>query len=138
MKDICIKEPIHKLGNWLDSLLSDVPGVVDPLLGNSDHSSTSFSVKMGFKIPNITFSQKVYLKSRVDWPHVGDDLLNHNSSAVYNSPNPVSDFNKVITYFINRRVPSKFIRRKVNDKTWFNEDSINAFQNIHRLWSQII
>ena len=110
----------------------------DPPLDRSEHFSISISVKMGFKIPNILFSRMVYLKSDVDWPHVGNDLLNHNSSVVYNSTNPVSDFNKVITYFINRRVPSKFIRRKVNDKTWFNEDSINAFQNIHRLWSQII
>ena len=54
-----IKKPTHKLGNCLNLLLTDVPGVADPLvdppLGNSDHSSISFSVKMGFKIPNITF-----------------------------------------------------------------------------------
>ena len=47
-----IKEPTHKLGNCLDLLLIDVPGVVDSVvdspLGNSDHSSISFSVKMGF------------------------------------------------------------------------------------------
>ena len=65
-----IKEPTHKLGNCLDLLLTDVPGVVDPLIdhhhGNFDHSSISFYVKMCFKIPNIIFSQKVYLKSRVD------------------------------------------------------------------------
>ena len=78
----------HKLGNYLDLLLTDVPGVVDPLvdppLGNSDQSSISFYVNMCFKIPNITISRKVYLKSHVDWPHVGDDLFNH-------SPNPVSE-----------------------------------------------
>ena len=65
--------------------------VVDPPLGNSDHSSISFSVKMGFKIPNITFSHKVYLKLHVDWPRV------------------------------------KIIKRKVNDKVWFNGDCVNAF-----------
>ena len=32
-----IKEPTHKLDNYLDLLPTDVPGVVDPLLGNSDH-----------------------------------------------------------------------------------------------------
>ena len=63
-----------------------VDPVIDPPLGNSDHSSISFSVKMGFKIPNITFSQKVYLKSRVDWLRVSEDLSNLNSSKVYNSP----------------------------------------------------
>ena len=55
----------------MDLLLTNVPGVmdpfVDPLHGNSDYSSISFFVKMCFKILNITFSQKVYLKSGVDW-----------------------------------------------------------------------
>ena len=36
------------------------------------------SVKMGFKIPNITFSPDVYLKSRADWSRVGEDLKNFN------------------------------------------------------------
>ena len=65
-----MKEPTHKRGNSLNLLLTDVPGVVDLLvgspLGNSDHFSISFPVKMGFRIPNITFSRKVYLKSHVD------------------------------------------------------------------------
>ena len=42
-----IKKPTHKLRNCLDLLITDVPGVVDPLVGpplsNSDHSSISFS-----------------------------------------------------------------------------------------------
>ena len=55
---------------------------------------------------------------------------------VYKSPNPVSDLNKVITSLINRRVPSKVIRRKGNDKSWFNKDCVNTFhnkQNAYRL-----
>ena len=47
-----------------------VDTLVDYPLGNSEHSSISFFVK----IPNITFSPKVYLKSRGDWPHVCEDL----------------------------------------------------------------
>ena len=76
-------------------LLASVLGVVDPLVdpppGNSNHSSISFSVNMGFKIPNITFSHKVYLKSCVNWPRVSEDLCNFNWSMVYNSLNPVSE-----------------------------------------------
>ena len=51
----------------------------------------------------------------------------------------MSELNKVITSLIDRRVPSKIIKRKVNDKAWFNEDCVNAFhnkQNAYRLWSQ--
>ena len=92
-----IKEPTNKLGNCLNLLLTVVPGVVDPLvdppLNNSVHSPNSFSAKV--KIPNISLPRKVYLTSCVDWPRVGDDLLNHNWIMVYNSPNPVSEFSKV-------------------------------------------
>ena len=77
-----IKDLTHKLGNCLDLLFTDVPGVVDhsvdPPLGNSDHSSISFTVKMSFKITNITFFWKVYLKSRIGRPCDGEDLLNFN------------------------------------------------------------
>ena len=119
-----IKEPTHKLGNCLDLLLTNAPDVVDSLvdspLDNSHHFSISFSVKMGFKIPSITFSQKVHLKSRVDWPRVSENICNSNWIADYNSPSPVSELNKVITFLIDRRVPSKVIRRKVNECTSFN------------------
>ena len=100
-------------GNYLHLFLTVVPGVlnlsIDPPLGNSDHSSISFSVKNGFKIPNISFSCKVFLKSRVNWSRVGDDLLNHNWSAVYNRRIPVFELNKVFTSLIDRRVLSKVI-----------------------------
>ena len=118
----CIQLINNQHINCLDLLLTVVSGVLDHILGDSDHSSISFSVKMNFKIPNISFSCKVYFKSRVDWPCVGNDLLNHNRNVVYKSPNPVSELIKVITSLIDRRVPSKVIRRKMNDKPWFNKD----------------
>ena len=57
-----IKEPTYKLGNCLDLLLTDIPGVVDPLvdphLGNSDNSSISFSEKKGLKFPILHFLRR--------------------------------------------------------------------------------
>ena len=91
---------------WI--VVTDVPGVVYPLvdfhLGNSDHFSISLSVKIDFNISNITFPRKVRLKSRIYWLHVGEDLFNSNWSAVYNSPNPVSELNKVITSLIEKLI----------------------------------
>ena len=102
-------------------------------LGSSVHSSISFSVKICFKIPNITFSCKVYLKSRVNLPCVGNDL-NYILRVVYNSQNPVSDLNKVIISLFYRLVPFKVIRQKVNDKAWFNEYCVNAFHSKHNVY----
>ena len=83
--------------NCLDLMLTDVPRAVEPMvdlpLGNSDHSSIAFSVKMGIKIPNITFFRKVYLKSRVNWTHVGEDFHNSNWSKVYKRLNTESKSN---------------------------------------------
>ena len=45
----------------------------------------------------------------------------------------------VNTCLIDRHVPSKVIRRRVNDKPWLNEVCINAFQDkqdVYHLWSQ--
>ena len=83
-----IKEPTHNLGNYLDLLFTDVTSVLDPPLGNSDHSSITFSMKLSFKIHNISFSCKVYLIEVIcRLAHVGNDLFNCNWSVVYNTPN---------------------------------------------------
>ena len=37
--------------------------------------------------------------------------------------------NKVIISLIKRRVPTKVITQKVNDKAWFNKSCVNAFHN---------
>ena len=138
-----INEPTHQLGNCLDLLLTDVPGVVDsvvkPPLGGSDHSCISFSLKLRFIIPNVSLSRKVYLKSRVDWPRVNSDLLNINWSQIYNSPNPAVELNNTLGSIIDRRVPTKIIRSRPSDKAWFNVDCINALnekQSAYRLWTR--
>ena len=110
-----IKVPTHKLGNCLDLLLSDVAGVVDhlfdALFGNSDHSSISFSVILKFPI--------LHFLRRCIWSHVLIGLVLVMISVI-SIGNPVSDLNKVIPFLIERRVPSKVIRPKVNDEVWFN------------------
>ena len=70
---------------------------------------------------------------------VANDPFNHNWSAIYNKTNPVSEFNIVTNSLIDRRVPSKIIRLKVNYKALFNKDCVTAFhnrQNAYCLWSQ--
>ena len=76
------KELTHKLDKFLNLLLTDVPGEVHPLIDPPLGNSFSFSVKMGFKILNITFSQKLHLKLRVNWPLVDEDLRNFNCSVI--------------------------------------------------------
>ena len=71
----------------------------------------------------------------VNWPFVGENLRNLNWSAVFESSNQISEVNKVITSLIDRHVPSKVIRRKVNDKAWFKKDCVDAFYNKQNAYS---
>ena len=138
-----INEPTHHHGNTLDLLLTDVPGVVEsrvvPPLGSSDHSALSFTLKLGFKVPNVQLTRKVFLKSRVDWHRVIDDVEGITWSNIYNAPDPIIELNNVLVNIIERRVPTKNITCKLKDKAWFNADCLRAFndkQNAYRLWSR--
>ena len=141
--DQLINEPTHQLGNCLDLLFTDSPGVVDtavkPPLGSSDHFQISFTLKLKVYIPNIQISKKVYLKSRIDWQKVKSDIEKIEWSKIYKSPNSIVDLNAALIDIINRRVPTKIIKKRLKDKPWFNADCINAFnekQTAYNLWSQ--
>ena len=54
-------------------------------------------------------SCQVYLKLRVDWPQVSDEMLYHNRSKVHNSQNLYLD--------IDRKIYFKIIKRNATVKT---------------------
>ena len=138
-----IDKPTHQRGNRLDLLLTDVPGVVDatvkPPLGSSDHCVISFDLKLRSPIPDISFSRKVYIKSRTDWSGVLQDLDEVRWSGIYCSPNHVEALNATLLSIINRRVLTKIIKSRLKDKAWFNEEcrsSFQANQEAFDLWSR--
>ena len=101
-----------------------------------DYSSISFTLQLGFYIPSITFSRQIYLKSRVDWSRICQDLQESTRGGVYNSPDSVNAFNDLLISIISRIVPTKIIRRRLTDEAWFDDNCINAFndkQNAYRL-----
>ena len=137
-----INEPTRG-NNCLDLLLTDVPGVVDsavkPPLGTADHSVISFTLKLSFSIPNVQFTRKVLLKSRIDWDRVTSDIRSIVWSDIYNSPDPIVQLNNILVTIINRRVPTKIIKSRLKDKAWFNSDCVKAFndkQSAYRLWTR--
>ena len=137
-----IDEATHNSGNCLDLLLSDVPGIVDsmvkPPLGNSDHCLLAFKLKMLFKIPDVRFSRKVYLKGRANWAGVVNDVENLDWHNVFQSPNMIDSLNSALVGILNNRIPSKIIRSRLKDKMWFNDDCRRAYnekQSAYRLWS---
>ena len=138
-----IGEPTHRLGNCLDLLFTDVPAVVNsvvqPPLGTSDHSGLSFKLKLTHDIPNLVFNRKVYLKSRIDWDSVCNDVINISWRTIYNASSPIDELNSVLDAILSRRVPTRIIKRRMRDKAWFNGACVDAFNNkqdAYRLWSR--
>ncbi|MEL6899152.1 MAG: hypothetical protein AAFP90_23870, partial [Planctomycetota bacterium] len=138
-----IVEPTHIRGNRLDLLLTDVPGVVDalvkPPLGNSDHSVISFDLMLRSSVPNVQFSQLVYLKYRTDWTAVNRDLDGIQWSGIYRSDNPIEALNDTLVSIIGRRVPTKVIKSRMKDKVWFDDRCRSAYQDkqeAYGLWSR--
>ena len=101
-------------------LLTDAPGVVDCVvdtpLGNSDHSSISVTLQLGFCIPSITFLSQIFLKSRVDWSRIHQDLQEFTWGNVYNRPDSVNAYNNLLISIISKRVLIKIKIRQLTDK----------------------
>ncbi|KAK3894304.1 hypothetical protein Pcinc_001927 [Petrolisthes cinctipes] len=128
-----ITGPTHISGNCLDLVLTDVPGVVETIVlapvGTSDHNSISCKINLEFTVPDITITRKVYLKSRVNWDNVCDDVTNIQWNHILRSDDPVSSLNNSLLEILNRRVPSKLIKSRIKDKAWFDDDCKRAFNN---------
>ena len=70
--------PTHRSGNCLDLLFSDTPGVVacnvGAPIGSSDHCYVSATIRTEQAVPDVSFSRKIYIKSRADWGGILHDL----------------------------------------------------------------
>ena len=141
--DQLISEPTHQGGNVLDLVFTDVPDVVTASvgtpIGRSDHSYLSLRVEVARRIPDIVVSQKVYLKSRVNWEAVSSELSNVCWSQIYRDEAPASRLTEVLVDIMERRVPSRTLRRRLRDKPWFNDNCRRAYrakQQAYRRWTR--
>ena len=136
-----ISEPTHQSGNRLDLVFTDVSGIVTcgvgSPIGSSDHSLIKINVELDQVVPNISFSRKVYLKSRANWNGVLNDLSEIHWSNIYRSPNFIERLNDNLGTVIDRRIPSKVLKFRIKDKPWFNGDCKLAYhmkQEAYHMW----
>ena len=127
-----IHEPTHVSGNCLDLIFTDVPGVVASRVGSpigtSDHSYISTSINIRQSVPDISFSRKVFLKSRADWNGILMDLSLLNWPDIYRHIDPISSLGPALLSIIERRVPSCILQFRMKDKSWFDDDCRRALQ----------
>ena len=118
--------PTHAYGNRLDLVLTDVPGVVDVKvcapIGRSDHCALRVDLTLKQQVPQFSVRREVYLKGRVCWDAVRDDLAAISWGAVYRSPEPEVAFADVLLDVVRRRVLSKVHRMRSTDKPRFTAE----------------
>ena len=125
-----IHNPTHRLGNCLDLIFTDTPGVVagnvGSPIGTSDYSYISAIIKTEHSVPDISFSRKIYLKSQADWDGILNDLRDLDWPDIYRQVDFVASMNDGFERIIVWRVPSRVIKFCIKDKAWFNEDCKQA------------
>ena len=95
-----VDRPTHILGNTLDLLLTDVPGIVDATVsqpvGTSDHNSILVDITTDFPVPNYSNSFKILIKSSINWDLVANKLSLINWPDIYADECPVSAFDSKV------------------------------------------
>ena len=123
--------PTHRSGNCLDLVFTDTPGVVacnvGIPIGSSDHCYVSATIRTEQAVPDVSFSRKIYMKSRADWGGILHDLSVINWPDVYRQENSIASFNDICTKIIDKHIPSKVINFRNKDKAWFNDECKRAY-----------
>ena len=138
-----IKEATHSSGNCLDLVFTDSPGVisstVDPPVGSSDHCTISLTITIEQTSPNISHTNKVFIKSQADWGGILNDLSHISWPHLYREAEAVQILNDHFVSIIDRRIPFRMIRYRTKDKAWFNDDCRRAHmqkQEAYNLWKR--
>ena len=136
-----IHEATHTSGNCLDLAFTDSPGVITSKVctpvGTSDHATVCLTIKTEQAVPEMSYSQKIFIKSQADWNGITSDLRGIVWPELYNEAEPVMRLNEELVNIIERRVPSRIINYRNRDKAWFNADCRRAYlekQEAYKLW----
>ena len=136
-----IHNPTHRSGNCLDLIFIDTPGVVTgnvgSPIGTSDHCYVSAIIKTEHTVPDISFSRKIYLKSKADWDGILNDLRKLDWPDIYRQADIIVSVNDGFERIIVKHTPSQVIKFCTKDKAWFNEDCRQANlakQKAYQLW----
>ena len=136
-----VHKPTHRSGNCLDLVFTDVPGVVGcnvgTPIGTSDHSYVSITIRTEQTVPDVSFSRKIYIKSRADWDGILRDLSVVDWPDIYRQVDSISSLSAICNEIIDKRIPSRIINFRNRDKAWFNDECKRAYQEkqeAYHLW----
>ena len=122
-----VNGPTHARGGTLD-LMTDVTDLVRVAdiapLGSYDHSSLSVAIL------TCAVSRRAHLKHRINWTAVCDAIGELPWRSIWSADNPVERLNVHLSLLVVHFIPTKVIRVRNKDKSWFNDDCWCAFDRV--------
>ena len=113
-------------------MFSDTTGIatcnVGTPVGTSDHSNVSAVIKTEQPVPDVTFSRKIYIKSRANWEGILHELSTINWPDIYHHADSIGFLTDVCTKIIDKHIPFRIIHFRTKDKAWFNDECKRAYQ----------
>ena len=79
-------------------------------------------------MPDVSFSGKIYKKSRADWDGILLDLSTHNWSDIYRQVDSIGSLKAICTEVLDKRIPTRIINFRNRDKAWLNDECKQAYQ----------
>ena len=123
--------PTHRDGGTLDLVLTDVPDLCKVSLGchvgRSDHAHLSIELLVSMRVPGFCVQHQMYLKSRVRWDMVEQDIADLPWTVIRHAQSSVEVLDDHLLRIIRARVPQITIRTRNGDKAWFNDECRRVF-----------
>ena len=105
--------PTHKYGNCSHLVFSDTTGGVACNVGipfgSSDHCYVFATIITKQTVPDVSFSRKIYIKSRADWGGILHDFSIINWPDVCHQKNSIASFNDICTRTLDKHIPTQVI-----------------------------
>ena len=119
-----VRCPTHIAGNGLYLLITDVPDIVDVVvgipLGTSDHCFVSCVLRFELSVPEYNVRSTVFLKYRTTWDSVRSALRSFIWSTILKLADPLVAFDQSIGEVIGRYAPTNVLCSRSGDRQWFD------------------
>ena len=133
--------PTHSAGSRLVLVMTDVPNIVDVVVGTpfraSDHCFVSCVLRVQQSVPEYSVRSTVFLKHRTNWDSDRSAVRSFKWSTILKSADPLVAFDRAICKVIVRYVPTTVLRSRPGDKQWFDSScrrASDAKQTADRAW----
>ena len=115
-----VSGPAHIAGNRLDLVMTDVPDIVNVVvgtpLGTSDRCFVSCVLCVEQSVPEYNVRTTVFLKHRTNWDSVRIAVRSFTYSTILKPVDPLVAFDRAI----GRYVPTTVLRSRSGVKQWFD------------------